>query len=120
FYFACLKQNEEVVYLNNPQCEKCFCQLYTAIYQHEIREKNALIIFPNPAIDKMTIRFNESGLSANRLIIYNSMGMKISERTINKYPEIEILVDKFNSGLHTIQIFNKDNKILGMKKFIIE
>ena len=48
------------------------------------------------------------------------MGMKISERTIIEYPETEILVDKFKNGLFTIQIFDKDDQILGIKKFIIE
>jgi len=56
YEFACFKQNDEVVYLNNPQCDKCFCQMYTAIPLIEDNEKNDFIIFPNPANEILNIR----------------------------------------------------------------
>lgn len=120
YNFVCFKQNDQVIYLDNPYCDECFCQLYTAIDKSVEKEENSFTIFPNPANEKITLRFNDPGLSANRIIIYNSMGMKVSERRINECPGIELALDNYKSGLHTIQIINKEELIVGTIKFIVE
>ncbi len=56
YEFACFKQDDEVVYLDNPQCDKCFCQLYTAIPLNENNEQNIFEIFPNPANEKLNLK----------------------------------------------------------------
>ena len=38
--FACFKQYDQVIFLNNPQCEKCFCQLYTSIFPSDEKIKS--------------------------------------------------------------------------------
>lgn len=119
FYFACLKQNEQVVYLNNPLCDKCFCQLYTEIAQTKYPE-NRLSIIPNPAKDRIIIQYNEIDKGAYSLKIFNSLGIIIFEKNDNMDNKLEISVSEFLKGFYTVMIFDKSAQIIGLNKFIKE
>lgn len=120
YQFACFKHNDTVLYLDNPFCDHCFCQLFTDIEEQHMDLEDLLTLFPNPSNDKITIRFNELQTSTFTIIIYNPTGKKISEEALNGNQETEIALDQFESGLYTIQVFNKEGKKTGTKKFIVE
>jgi hypothetical protein len=107
------------VYLNNPLCDKCFCQLYTEIAQTEYPE-NRLSIIPNPAKDRIIIQYNEIDKGAYSLKIFNSLGIIIFEKNDNLDNKFEISVCEFLKGFYTVLIFDKSDQIVGLSKFIKE
>ena len=120
YYFACFKHNNQVVHINNPLCDKCFCQLYTTIDKYETDENEIFKIFPNPATDKIFLQLNDSELLVNKIVIYNSIGTKVYERFITRNDEIELSLNNYESGLYTIQIINNEELVVGIQKLIVE
>ena len=120
YYFACFKKNNQVVYLNNPLCDYCFCQLYTNIEEQNSEKKEIITFYPNPTKNKINIRINESGKSKYKIEIYNLIGDQYIEKTINLEKDIEIELDNFKRGMYLIKVLNLDNKIVRTKKLIIE
>ncbi|MBU1370674.1 MAG: T9SS type A sorting domain-containing protein [Bacteroidetes bacterium] len=119
FYFACLKQNEQVVYLNNPLCNVCFCQLYTEIAQTKCPE-NRLTVFPNPAKDRIIIQYNDIDKRMHSLKIFNSLGITLFEKHVHTDNKLEISVGEFLKGFYTVIVFDKSKQIIGLNKFIKE
>ena len=44
--FTCFKQNDTVLYLHNPTCNRCFCSLTTGILNEE--KQSTVLFSPNP------------------------------------------------------------------------
>jgi len=120
YQFACFKQNDIVLYLDNPFCEKCFCQLYTGIEKHKNYDRPLINIFPNPSKSKIIIQFNEPVPTKYLMVIYNATGNKMDERIIHNSQIFDLSVSHYASGLYTLQIFNFERQRIGSEKFIIE
>ena len=58
YSFACMKQGDEVVYLNNPKCDHCFCDLLTVIDDQDQANPHAVKVFPNPLQGTTIIGFD--------------------------------------------------------------
>ena len=120
YQFACYKENDTVLYLNNLFCDKCFCQLYTGLEEQNIRDKKSITVFPNPACDKVTIQINETDNSIYKIEIFDLFGKKQIEKTINFNNKIEIEIEDLKSGIYLIEIYSPDKKLVGIKKLVIE
>lgn len=119
FYFACFKHNEQVIYLNNPFCDECFCHLYAEIEQTKL-SGNKLSVIPNPAKDRIIIHCNENEKRATRLRIFNSLGITIFEKYVNSSDKLEIYIAELSKGFYTVMIFDKCDQVIGLNKFIKE
>ncbi len=97
----CFKHNDTALYINNPDCNKCFCTLLTPVIENE--ESNIFIkIFPNPAKSNINIDFKlAKGLSTVRLL--NSYGKIIESRNTDSFP-IQMNIDYLHNGIYLIQI----------------
>jgi hypothetical protein len=120
YQFACFKENDTVLYLNNMFCDQCFCQLYTGLEEQNIRNEKSITLFPNPACDKITIQINETYNSICKLEIFDLFGKKQIEKTISFNNEIEIELENLKDGIYLIKIYSLDKKLLGIKKLVIE
>jgi len=118
YQFACFKQDDEILYLNNPFCEYCFCQLLTSIEQLENEKRNWVSVFPNPSNDIVTIRINGIIKSNCTIEIYNLAGRKQFEKTLNFESEIEI--DNLQKGIYIMKAFDAENEMFEILKLIIE
>ena len=109
----CLKDNDTAVYINNPECDKCFCTLYTPI-EELAKNTECINIYPNPTTANIHIDFEfKKGLSTIRLI--NSNGNLIESRITNLFP-IQLNIENLPKGIYLIQL-NTEKEIF-TKKFI--
>jgi len=100
---TCFKNNDTAKYINNPQCDKCFCFLQTPVI--EIEENNDFInVYPNPATTNINIVFElQNGLSEISLI--NSIGNSIENRITSSFP-IQINIENLPIGIYLIKLRN--------------
>ena len=120
YQFACFKQNDTVLYLNNMFCDQCFCQLYTSIAKQNIENKKLITLFPNPSKGKITIQNNEAGNKIHKIEIFDLLGKKQIDKLFDYNNKTEIEIRELKSGLYLIKIYNIENEVLGIKKVIIE
>ena len=120
YQFACFKENDIVLYLNNMFCDQCFCQLYTGLEEQNIKNEESITLFPNPSSDKVTIRINETCNSIYKLDIFDLAGKKQIGKTISFNIEIEIEIEDLKDGIYLIKIYSLDKELLGIKKLVIE
>jgi hypothetical protein len=101
----CFKQNDTAVYINNIECQKCFCQLASSIEDNE--SKNGTFkIYPNPVSSTL---FIESDLPPSIITVklFNANGILIKSNTFNSYP-ISLNINDLLEGVYLIQLINKD------------
>ena len=106
FQFNCFKQNDTVLYLNNSECNHCFCrlQVLTSITKEE--EKLKLSISPNPFSTQIVL---QSDIFLNNAIL-----------TVDNYLGQTIVFsrDNFSSGLYFVRLIEND-KLLAVDKLVI-
>ncbi|MEP7265798.1 MAG: LamG-like jellyroll fold domain-containing protein [Bacteroidota bacterium] len=83
---------------------------------HEEFSDNELSIFPNPANDQVSIRYNLQNKKTS-LQIFNSLGELVSSRELIN-PAITINVNDFPEGLYVIRIVDDGNWVT--RKMILE
>ncbi len=66
YYLGCVKENDTVIYLNNPICNSCFCYLGTST-SVTFAKTESIEIYPNPAHDKLTVIAGEAKQSVERI-----------------------------------------------------
>ncbi|GEM_PF-616835 len=118
--FACLMQDDEVIYLNNPYCDDCLCETFTSI-DHIDYSNELLTVYPNPSKGNLTIAISESATGNLVLRISDVSGNKIIEQRIRNQKEINLNLGNYNSGFYFIQLLDVDrNKLIATEKIIIE
>lgn len=120
YEFACFKQNETVLYLNNPFCDRCFCELFTGTEKYNKSKLPIVSIHPNPANSKISISFNEVEAMEYLLIIYDAVGNKMNKLNIDQNQILEINIDNYKPGLYLLQVFSKNGNKVGSYKFIVD
>jgi len=116
--FACMKKGKTVVYLNNPHCDECFCQLMTSIEDILQTEYEYLLIYPNPATNLVTIKMTESNNVNADILIYNSMGQCVYQITGTTGSVLSLDVGEWEKGVYLVKFVNNDQKFL-TGKFIV-
>ncbi len=113
---TCFKYNDTALYINNPECDKCFCSLLTPVIEKE-ENNNFINVYPNPATTNINIDFKlKNGLSTIRLI--NSNGNLIESRITNSFP-IRMNIKNLPYGIYLIQL-NTEKEIFTKKIIRIE
>ena len=117
FKFICFKQNDTVFYLNNPNCDHCFCKLLTSM--NEIHEQLKINIFPNPFSEITTLKCDIYFTDAT-LYIYNLLGQQLSQ--IHEINGNSFTFNRMNlkSGLYFIQMQQNNKNILTDKIMITD
>ncbi|NQU33985.1 MAG: PKD domain-containing protein, partial [Bacteroidetes bacterium] len=118
FSFACFKQNDIPLYINNPECDKCFCYLLTSISK-STENTYGIDIYPNPAYDIVIVSFNNEIPQDAELVIYNTSGNCVFNTLINKANKVSINTNEWKKGLYLISIRDK-NILLSTQKLIVE
>lgn len=85
YTFACMKEGEEIIYLNNPHCDECFCDLLTEVDQPEDISADDVSVFPNPFSGKISIKISLSQPSSVRVEIANIAGIVVKEIPVKHY-----------------------------------
>ncbi len=83
---------------------------------------NTIKVYPNPTKDYLYINTGENYQRVNQytILIFNRKGSVVFESLINE-PEFKINMDDFGStGLYFLEIIDKYNKIVDVRKIILE
>lgn len=113
-YFGVFSQHTLFFYI--PECP----------HQTEIDKtgypKNEISVYPNPAIDKISIKFNSlteinGDINAEIFDIHGKLKFKQNYSSLEDNKSIDIYLNDLNQGMYLIQISSSD-KVLGKKRFI--
>jgi hypothetical protein len=74
-------------------------------------------VFPNPASEKLFIRFNDNKFTADRAMIVDMLGNLVFENGLTQYNEVN--VKDFAKGVYIVQ-FYKGNSILSKRRVTIQ
>ena len=95
---------EDTTLLKKPSFEvvKAFNQCGTVgISQHKTQ---TLKVYPNPANDRITIRFNSNTKAKQQLTIYDAKGRVVYAKKIEQTSETTLSTSNFNPGIHFITV----------------
>ena len=77
---------------------------------NEINESSLISVFPQPAKNKLNIKFNLNNSEVYTLDLYNSQGKILLSTILNKNSEnINLDVSQFKSGIYFIKVHSKNN-----------
>ena len=67
-------------------------------------------VYPNPALEQLSLQFIGSFLSEIRIDIYESTGKMVYSSLLNEVPSSPLILDlsPYKPGLYFIRIMNKD------------
>ena len=115
YTLACYKENDFSLYINNPECDNCFCYLLTDI-ESTGDECNKLLMYPNPAKDNITIDISGNDLQNRKLLIYNTFGTLVYNTQISG--KVNIKTSNWQSGIYYAIIRSK-SKATASTRFVI-
>lgn len=107
YYYGltCLKEQDNVVYLNSIYCELCFCWKTTSIDEYK-NSKDLLTVHPNPFNNSIVIEGKLNGERVNYKI-YSSNGYLIREGVFTSFPHI-IQTGQLQKGIYVIKLLVGD------------
>ena len=108
---ACVKENDTVLWVDNPICGKCFCNLYVSNPESYIN--NYISVFPNPAIEKIIIDIKEKA----SLEIVNIQGKTIYTRSLQENSNIVDISD-LKTGIYFLRFKSEDG--VAVRKLVVE
>jgi hypothetical protein len=92
--------------------------MHIGIEEFEKLKEQKLIIYPNPAIDRIQIAINQQGEKVEKVVIYDINGREILNKTFNEYL-INIDVSNYNNGVYVVSVTGRNGAVFN-KKFIKE
>lgn len=118
YFFSCFKQNDTVLYLNNPVCDQCFCTLYT--YVIDLGQKNHSVnIFPNPFTYETRIIFENKDSKIYKMKIFDIKGCCMKSYNNIENGQLTIHRGNLKNGTYIYELAT-DKKVIKTGKLIIE
>jgi len=123
FILNCFKYNDTVKYLNNSDCNKCFCKNYVDIKEH-IKDFDNINIYPNPTTGELRIMNYELrnatpiGVSSAKIImnyelqLFDATGRMQNAECKMQNGKIVIDISHIQSGIYFLKIDNQTFKII--------
>ena len=91
---------------------------------NELKETNAITVFPNPSTGVFTFQFSQSELVEDRstIDIYNMLGEKVYAAPLNfsKGTSTTISLSDYSAGIYLYRITTKDGNLVSTGKLIKE
>jgi len=115
YTLTCFKQNEIIYYLNNPECDHCFCTFLTEITKRKAKGK--LLISPNPFTFQTTLQ-TDNYLQNATLTLYNSLGQQVRQEPNISGRTFNLKRENLPMGLYFLQL-SQDNKSITTDKLVI-
>ncbi len=117
YNFVCFKQDEEVLYLNNPYCNYCFCQLVSDIQNIENQVLD-VSCYPNPLNENSVICFSNNYCEIFNLKIYTSVGTLIKEIASITNNKVPLNCEDFPQGIYIFELTGSKG-VVKSGKFVV-
>lgn len=99
YQFACFKQNDTTLFLDNPNCNHCFCDNINGIENFPITPDH-FTITPNPASSQSTIEFELPELQNLKVTICDITGHIVLSKTFGKTEKHQIKLNDLPGGIY--------------------
>ena len=89
-------------------------------WQEMPHEENKVIrLYPNPAVDEITVRLNEPHTSGTNFSLHSIIGntLETETRIVDEF-EVKINVKDLQSGVYLLSVHNESTGLKGIYKFI--
>ncbi len=98
------------------------CQAVTAIVvsTQNLKEKDFVQIFPNPANKVLTIEVDEPLSEDWQIVFNNALGQRIYRQNFDNQLIQRIPVGEWTNGMYTYCIINSDGVVVQSKQFVIQ
>ena len=97
-------------------CSGVLIDSSTSISEAALINSN-ILIYPNPAVEKITIKFPENVMNGT-IYIFNLLGEILLENTFYNQAEKDIWLDKLPSGIYSIHV--NDGHMHYSQKFVVQ
>lgn len=116
----CFKVNDELIFLENSDCDQCFCALSSSIVGADT-ENNNFLAFPNPANNIITFSLNSenSNIEAEYKISILDLNSKTLKEVINNSNNIEVDISDLKQGIYFYKM-SKNDQLIQAGKLIKE
>jgi PKD repeat protein len=108
YTFACMKEGDEVVYLNNPHCDHCFCDLLTYIKQPQQADSYIVNVYPNPFSDHALIEFRLDQPAAMHVQLIDASGIMVNEIPLKNYQpgqqQLRLNTNDLGAGIYVLKV----------------
>lgn len=94
--------------------------LTTGIVSLKSDQTADVILYPNPGKDIITIQSKNPELRMNRIAIYNMIGAKVYETSVNSVVKKQVSVSDLSSGTYLLKILTNKNIIITRKFQVIQ
>ena len=86
----------------------------------DIDASNSIKIYPNPADEYFTVRWNLQELDVNELVLVTATGKFVKQITANSYElgELKLKVDQYPAGTYFIKVLGTKGEVKVIKIFI--
>lgn len=88
---------------------------WTASVSNFSNTKDNIILYPNPAQDKLNITYSR-GLNVNSIAVYNLVG-----KQMNRYPTVDnratIDIEKIPSGIYFVRLIDNQGQVVATRRF---
>lgn len=91
--------------------------LHLGFEEFEQIRNQEIILYPNPAQEKVQIAINQHGERVDQIIIYDLNGREILNGTFNEYL-VNIDLTNYNKGFYIIKVIGSNGEVFS-DKFII-
>jgi len=120
-------QHNRNPFIDHPEyiCEIWSSSYCTTTSVPEIKtiSQNQLILYPNPAIGKVTCSITSSSETESNLEVYNYLGQNICKRKLelqNGSNSTELDLSNFQKGLYCVIVRNANGEISDSKQLVVE
>jgi len=107
----CFKHNDAVKYINNYDCNKCFCFLLIDILEEET-DFGLINIYPNPTNYKLQITNYKLQITNYKLQILDILGREVFSDKITNENTHEMDISFLQNGVYFLKINNEIIKII--------
>ncbi len=118
YSLACFKQNGNPLFIDNPDCDKCFCYLLTEINEINFNEGKEICIYPNPTSTIVNISTSFNSNNIVDIKVYNSLGNCVYQYENLKSHNTSINVRNWGKGLYVV-IVSCNGKLIGTNEIVI-
>lgn len=104
-FLLCLSVNDELVYVLNDESDCGELEVWSSIQSND--QKALFEIFPNPAKDRLNIKFTEKPSSEYEITVFNNLGTKMYHSFFGENTSMHTIDTKeFSKGVYYVKFSN--------------
>lgn len=107
------------VTIQNPGVVMKIQYVGTTLHTPQVSDNDRVSIFPNPAQHQFSLRFDPSQISSVNLSIIDVQGRTVQQLK-NLHDAFVVAIGTLSDGLYFIHIHDQNNKLLTIKKLIVQ